>query len=77
MKVTEKCSCGASIEFDSSAITTAEKTLAKWRREHLHHMRPHPYIGGYATRSAGYGGAVASNDANGTPEIAYKIRTLR
>lgn len=68
MRISEKCSCGASIEVDSANMTSAQNTVKNWRADHIHTMQPkqYPYVtyGGYtATNTAG--AATTKIDPNG------------
>jgi len=51
MRISERCSCGASVEVEHQSSSVAEKYVSDWRVNHKHeHRYPH---GMYATNYAG------------------------
>lgn len=43
MMMSEKCSCGATIEVDANAEQTVLTAIKDWRRKHKHNYPINPY----------------------------------
>lgn len=49
MKISERCSCGASVEIEVNSTSVAEKYIEEWRGKHHHTVRnPYTSYGGYS-----------------------------